>query len=66
MGPALVLSAGQRNDAVLFEAVMARTRVPRPSPGRPRARPKQVSADRVHSSRAIRNTVERCIARLKQ
>ncbi|MGW7056939.1 IS5 family transposase [Streptomyces sp. NPDC054904] len=106
---ALALSAGQRNDAVFFEAVMARIRAPRPGPGRPRTRPEQVCADRAYSSRAIRthlrdrriralipepsdqvtnrkrrgraggrppafdpdgykirNTVERCIARLKQ
>ncbi|WSJ34416.1 IS5 family transposase [Streptomyces subrutilus] len=106
---AVLLSAGQRNDALFFEAVMARVRVPRTGPGRPRTRPDQVSADRAYSSRAIRthlrargiralipepsdqvanrkrrgraggrppafdsedykirNTVERCIARLKQ
>lgn len=42
-----------------FESVMARIRVPRSGPGRPRTRPDAVLADRAYSSRAIRNHLRR-------
>lgn len=45
--------------AVAFEAVMAGIRVPRTGPGRPRARPATILADRACSSRAIRRHLRR-------
>ena len=51
---ARVLTAGQRNDAVVFEAVMAGIRIHRRGRGRPRTRPGHVVADKAYSSRAIR------------
>ncbi|MCJ0875188.1 IS5 family transposase [Streptomyces sp. AP-93] len=51
---AILISAGHRHDSLFFEAVIARIRVPRTGAGRPRTRPRQVSADRAYSSRAIR------------
>ncbi|WP_460716645.1 transposase [Microbispora hainanensis] len=50
----LVLTAGQRGDAPQFQAIMAGIYVPRLGPGRPRARPEVVRADKAYSSRAIR------------
>nr|WP_272263154.1 IS5 family transposase [Streptomyces xanthophaeus] len=51
---AIVLTAGQADDAPTFNAVMAAIRVPRAASGRPRTRPDTVIADRAYSSRAIR------------
>jgi transposase len=56
---ARVTSAGQRNDALGFEPVMARLRVARPGPGRPRTRPGRVLADKAYSSRGIRSHLRR-------
>lgn len=56
---ARVVTAGQRNDAVVFEAVMARIRVHRRGRGRPRTRPGRVLADKAYSSRAIRASLRR-------
>jgi hypothetical protein len=56
---ARVLTAGQRNDAVVFEAVMARIRVHRRGRGRARTRPSRVLADKAYSSRAIRASLRR-------
>jgi transposase len=56
---ARVITAGQRNDAVVFNAVMDRVRIHRRGPGRPRTRPGRVLADKAYSSRAIRSSLRR-------
>ncbi|MEV7685080.1 IS5 family transposase [Streptomyces bungoensis] len=56
---ALAVTAGQAGDAPAFETVMARIRVPRTGPGRPRTRPVMVLADCAYSSRAIRGHLRR-------
>ena len=56
---ARVTSSGQRNDALGFEPVMARLRIPRRGPGRPRTRPGRVLADKAYSSRGIRSHLRR-------
>jgi hypothetical protein len=56
---ARVVTAGQRNDAVVFEAVMARIRIHPHGCGRPRTRPGRVLADKAYSSRAIRASLRR-------
>ena len=52
-------SAGRRNDALGFEPVMARLRIARTGPGRPRTRPDRLLADKVYSSRGIRSCLRR-------
>jgi transposase len=49
-----VTSAGHRHDSLAFEPVMARIRIGRRGPGRPRTRPGHVLGDKAYSSRAIR------------
>lgn len=56
---ARVITAGQRNDSVVFDAVMARIRVHRRGGGRPRTRPGRVLADKAYSSRAIRGSLRK-------
>jgi len=56
---ARVTSAGQRNDSLGFEPVMADLRIRRRGPGRPRTRPSRVLADKAYSSRAIRSHLRR-------
>ncbi|MGW0704358.1 IS5 family transposase [Streptomyces sp. NPDC002867] len=56
---AFTVTTGQAGDAPAFETVMARIRVPRNGPGRPRTRPLAVLADRAYSSRAIRSHLRR-------
>jgi len=59
-GPlALVFTAGHRADSPQFVAVLDRIRVPRLGPGRPRARPDRVLADKAYSSRANRAYLRR-------
>jgi transposase len=59
-GPMSVLiTAGQRADCPQFVRVLARVRVPRPGPGRPRNRPDRVLADKAYSSRANRSYLRR-------
>ena len=53
------MTAGQRHDAVVFEAVMAGIRIHRRGRGRPRTRPARVLADKAYSSRAIRASLRR-------
>lgn len=48
----VVITAGQRGDSPQFQAVPGRIAVPRPGPGRPRARPDRVLADKAYGSRA--------------
>lgn len=54
-----MLTGGNANDCTQFEAVMARIRVPRTGPGRPRTRPERVVADKGYSSRKIRAHLRR-------
>lgn len=56
---ARVITAGQRNDAVVFNAVMDRIRIRRRGRGRPRTRPGRVMADKAYSSRGIRASLRR-------
>jgi transposase len=50
----MLVTAGQANDAPVFEAVMDAIRVPRRGRGRARQRPRRVLADKAYSSRRIR------------
>ena len=56
---ARVVTPGQRNDAVVFNAVMDRIRIHRRGLGRPRTLPGRVLADKAYSSRAIRASLRR-------
>ncbi|MFE9768194.1 IS5 family transposase [Streptomyces sp. NPDC005808] len=56
---ALHVTAGQAGDALAFEAVMGRIRVPRKGLGRPRTRPASSSRTGRPSSRAIRAHLRR-------
>ena len=56
---ARVTTAGQRHDSLPFEAVMARLRIRRRGPGRPRTRPDRVLGDKAYSSRKIRSHLRR-------
>ncbi|SFN96140.1 Putative transposase of IS4/5 family [Streptomyces sp. cf124] len=55
----VVITAGQRGDSRQFEAVLGRVRVPRLGPGRPRARPRLVRADKAYASRKNRAYLRR-------
>ncbi|MGW6769672.1 transposase [Streptomyces sp. NPDC055037] len=50
----IVITAGQRGDSPLLEAVLGRIRVPRLESGRPRTRSRRVRADRAYASRKNR------------
>jgi transposase len=52
---AFVTSEGQRHDSIAFETVLAKVRIDRVGPGRPRTRPDWVLADKAYGSRAIRD-----------
>ncbi|MFJ8137402.1 IS5 family transposase [Streptomyces sp. NPDC096013] len=52
---AFTLTGGNVNDCTQFEAVMARIRIQRCGPGRPRTRPDLVAADKGYSSTKIRS-----------
>lgn len=52
-------TAGQRHDSLAFEALMARLRIERGGPGRPRTRPDRVLGDKAYSSRKIRSHLRR-------
>jgi len=54
-----VTSAGQRHDSLAFIPLMERLKVARRGPGRPRARPGRVLADKAYSSTAIRSHLRR-------
>ena len=55
----ILLTAGQRHEAVAFEALMEQGAVKRPGRGRPRLRPKRVVADKGYSSGKIRRYLRR-------
>ena len=56
---AFTLTAGNVNDRTQFEPVMARIRLSRCGPGRPRTRPALVVADKGYSSTKIRSSLRR-------
>ncbi|WP_260584345.1 IS5 family transposase [Streptomyces murinus] len=56
---AFTITGGNVNDCTQFEQVMARIRVGRRGPGRPRTRPAQVAADKGYSSTKIRAYLRR-------
>lgn len=55
----VLVSAGQANDAPVFEHLLAHLKVTGSSPGAPRTRPDRVRADKAYSSRAIRAELRR-------
>ena len=55
----MLISAGQANDAPVFEHLMVHLRVAGQSRGRPRTRPERIRADKAYSSRAIRGDLRR-------
>lgn len=56
---AFTITAGNVNDCTQFEPVLARIRIQRCGPGRPRTRPAQVAADKGYSSLKIRSYLRR-------
>lgn len=56
---AAVVTAGQRGDTLAFAPLLARLRIARGGPGRPRTRPGRLLGDRAYSSRAIRSQLRR-------
>jgi transposase len=54
-----VTTAGHRHDSLAFEPVMARIRIRRRGPGRPRTRPGRLLGDKAYSNRAIRSHLRR-------
>lgn len=50
----LVLTPGQRHEAVAFEQLLETGAVKRPGPGRPKRRPHRIIGDKGYSSRRIR------------
>jgi transposase len=55
----VLVSAGQANDAPVFEHLLAHLGVPRLGGGAARTRPQRVRADKAYSSRAIRHRLRR-------
>jgi transposase len=55
----VLVSAGQANDAPVFEHLLAHLKVGRANGGAPRTRPDRVRADKAYSSRAIRAELRR-------
>jgi transposase len=54
-----VTMAGQRHDSIAFEQVMARIRIRRRGPGRPRVTPGHLLGDKAFSNKAIRGHCRR-------
>ncbi len=55
----LLVTAGQRHEQIMFEALMEQGAVKRPGRGRPRQRPARVAGDKGYSSRTIRRYLHR-------
>ncbi|MFE9468227.1 IS5 family transposase [Streptomyces virginiae] len=55
----IVVTAGQSGDSPQFEPVLAKVRVPRIGPGRPRVHPDRVRADKAYASRKYRAYLRR-------
>ncbi|MEU1439295.1 transposase [Streptomyces sp. NPDC005786] len=56
---ALLITAGHRHDSPQSQPVLARIRIPRTGPGRPRTKPNKVRADKAYGSRANRSYLRR-------
>ena len=57
-----VLTAGQRHEQVVFEALMEQGQVNRPGRGRPKLRPKRIVGDKGYNSGKVRRYLrDRCI-----
>lgn len=54
-----LLTAGERNEAVVFERLMEQGAVKRPGRGRPKVRPKRVVGDKGYSTNKIRRYLRR-------
>jgi transposase len=50
----LILTPGQRHEAMVFEQLLERGAVKRRGPGRPKRRPHRIMGDKGYSSRRIR------------
>ncbi|MFS8204800.1 IS5 family transposase [Streptomyces sp. CWNU-52B] len=55
----LVVTAGQRADCAQFHTVLAKIRVPRRGPGRPRTKPDSIAADKGYSNGPCREYLRR-------
>lgn len=55
----LVITGGQRADCTQFQAVLAKIRVPRSGPGRPRTKPDSLAADKAYSNGPCREYLRR-------
>jgi transposase len=55
----LVLTPGQRHEAIAFERLMEQGAVKRCGPGRPKLRPRRIVGDKGYSSRKIRHYARR-------
>ena len=55
----MLVSAGQTNDAPVFEHLLRHLRVDRPGRGQARTRPDRLRGDKAYSSRAIRSELRR-------
>ena len=55
----MLVSAGQTNDAPVFEHLLGQLRVDRPGRGQARTRPDRLRGDKAYSSRAIRSELRR-------
>jgi transposase len=55
----LVLTPGQRHEAMAFEPLMTSGAVKRTRGGRPKRRPRRVAGDKAYSSRTIRQYLRR-------
>jgi len=51
---AMLTTAGQRHDSIVFEKVLGKVRIARPGPGAPRSCPDRVMADKAYSSKKVR------------
>lgn len=54
-----LLTAGQRHEQTMFEALMEAGAVERPGRGRPRQRPRRVAGDKGYSSKRLRRSLRR-------
>ena len=55
----VLITAGQRHEQIMFEALMETGAVKRATGGRPRVRPQRVAGDKGYSSRRIRRYLRR-------
>ncbi|MGW7156319.1 IS5 family transposase [Streptomyces sp. NPDC054887] len=55
----LIVTPGQRADCTQFKSVLEKISVPRTGPGRPRAKPDSLAADKAYSNRPCREYLRR-------